>query len=449
MNCQQCQEQQVAYLEGLLEPLEAQGIESHLAECPDCRTEFDAGARLMDCLTRDGQVSTDAPLEILVMDRIIREQALQLRRFQMQKSARWIKALGGVAATIAVMTFIGFWSARPDRELSAAELKLCAAEVMAKGAEATPEITTIHIRARMRTPPHDNFGNITGNEMVSIELWKEYGDPGKWRIEKPGRVAVMDGKSTVMLIRPSMAVKLPMATIGSFDTDWLHRIASVKSNLGDDLRSALATDGELKLVDQKDEADSGRVTVVVDVRSKLKDGDYVKNKFLSNSDNRRVYHFDRKSGRLEGLEIHLREKDREVLIFEVSQIEYNQPIDPKVFALELPDDVVYYEEPKVLPDNEKYVRMTPQEAARAFFEACAREDWEEYMKFNTMSPNDRIKQYLGGLEIVQLGEPFQSQSYGGWFVPYEIKLKSGGVKKHNLALRKDNPAQRFVVDGGL
>ena len=67
----------------------------------------------------------------------------------------------------------------------------------------------------------------------------------------------------------------------------------------------------------------------------------MKNKFIMESDNRRTYHFDRKSGRLEGLEIHLREKDREVLIFEVTEIEYNQPIDPKVFTLELPDDVIF------------------------------------------------------------------------------------------------------------
>ena len=37
----------------------------------------------------------------------------------------------------------------------------------------------------------------------------------------------------------------------------------------------------------------------------------------------------------------------------------------------------------------------------------------------------------------------------GGFVPYEIKFKSGKVHKHNLAVRNDNPAKRFVVDGGI
>ena len=59
----------------------------------------------------------------------------------------------------------------------------------------------------------------------------------------------------------------------------------------------------------------------------------------------------------------------------------------------------------------------------------------------------------GGLPLefptISLGEPFQSAGYAGWFVPYEIKLKSGGTKKHNLAIRNDNPAHRFQFDGGI
>ena len=67
-----------------------------------------------------------------------------------------------------------------------------------------------------------------------------------------------------------------------------------------------------------------------------------------------------------------------------------------------------------------------------------------------MSPvNQQIKDYLGGVEIVSLGTAFTSQAYPGRFVPYEIKLKNGQVKKHNLAVRKDNSAGRWQVDGGI
>jgi hypothetical protein len=39
--------------------------------------------------------------------------------------------------------------------------------------------------------------------------------------------------------------------------------------------------------------------------------------------------------------------------------------------------------------------------------------------------------------------------FAGWFVPYEIRFKDGTVKKHNLGVRDDNPAKRYVVDGGI
>jgi len=94
--------------------------------------------------------------------------------------------------------------------------------------------------------------------------------------------------------------------------------------------------------------------------------------------------------------------------------------------------------------------MEPKEVARAFFQACADENWDEFLKFWSASEADqRIKDYLGGIEIISIGEPFKSGRYSGWFIPYEIKLRSGDIKKHNLAIRNDNPAQRYVVDGGI
>ncbi len=92
-------------------------------------------------------------------------------------------------------------------------------------------------------------------------------------------------------------------------------------------------------------------------------------------------------------------------------------------------------------------KMSPDEAARAFFDACGKEDWKEVGKFLPFSPHPRV--YLAVLEVISIGTPFQSGPFPEhWFVPYEIKLKSGRIKKHNLALKKDKVAKRFIVDGG-
>jgi RNA polymerase sigma factor (sigma-70 family) len=117
-------------------------------------------------------------------------------------------------------------------------------------------------------------------------------------------------------------------------------------------------------------------------------------------------------------------------------------------------------------DNARFAKLTgtmPTDVARTFFDACSQNDWEEAAKF---WPPGALKQrptflnaftnIYGGLESVSLGKPFKGRvimfgnmEYGGVFVPYEIRLKDGTVKKWNLAIRCDNPEHRWYYDGGM
>jgi hypothetical protein len=103
---------------------------------------------------------------------------------------------------------------------------------------------------------------------------------------------------------------------------------------------------------------------------------------------------------------------------------------------------------KLLPDNAKYERMSPKEAAAAFFQACADKNWDEFLKF-VGSPGDtnyveRMKNGLGGLQLISLGEPYQTNNYAGWFVPYEIKLPP---QDYTVRVDNTNRAHRYVLTG--
>lgn len=96
--------------------------------------------------------------------------------------------------------------------------------------------------------------------------------------------------------------------------------------------------------------------------------------------------------------------------------------------------------------------MTPEQTARAFFAACSRKDWDEAGKFMPHL-NDHIKQYLGGLTIVSVGESFAAdkypggmapKGYSGRFVPYEIQLPS---QEFNVRVANSNSANRCVLTG--
>jgi hypothetical protein len=83
-----------------------------------------------------------------------------------------------------------------------------------------------------------------------------------------------------------------------------------------------------------------------------------------------------------------------------------------------------------------------------FFDALARQDADELLAVFPVSAAPSWLKSITSLNVVSLGEPFQSGKYPGWFVPYEITI-NGEPKKHNLAVRNDNPAHRWVFDGGF
>ncbi|MGA2679914.1 MAG: hypothetical protein ABSF37_11540 [Sedimentisphaerales bacterium] len=98
-------------------------------------------------------------------------------------------------------------------------------------------------------------------------------------------------------------------------------------------------------------------------------------------------------------------------------------------------------------------KTTPKEAAEAFFKACSEKNWDEFAKFIPRLDNDdrmeQIKEYLGGLQVISIGEPFKRGEFPGWYVPYKVRFNNGLVQDWDLAIRNDNPAKRYVLDGGI
>ncbi len=324
-----------------------------------------------------------------------------------------------------------------------------AIQMLTEATRAVEDVKSIHIKAQMRTLPRDNFGNIDLNlDFVPIEMWKKIDDANvlRWRIEKPQRVIVTDGNSTIMLMRPNYAVKSEKPyPIGCFDT-WCGHLLNVDGLLDSAMQEAKnRSDTELHL--RQIVSSSGPESVLEIDSNAAGDltNDYLKNKFIFESDHKEVYYFDAETKLLKGFEVFVHTNKGDVLIFEVNEIEYNPQLDNGLFTLELPQDVIWSQEPQVLPDNEKYVNMTPKQAVEAFLGACADANWDEFLKFQGSSRVDEgIKEIYGGLEIINIGEPFKSGIYPGWFVPYEVKLRPVEV---NVRLSNTNSAKRLVMTG--
>jgi hypothetical protein len=440
MNCAECRDMLAACAEGLLTRDESLECHRHLESCAECAAEYQAVTSLQRRLVARGQLAAEVSLVPSVMRRVQQHQKAKETIMSKILRHRWGFGLGaaiGAAAAIVLLLVLSTPNAHARAE-----------EILARGARAIAKITSIHLRGQVRAYPADNFGGISPDSpFCSIELWKQWSPELKWRVEKPGRVCLMDGQCTLMFIKPnSTAVKFPKSSTSAFDTDWLQRIANLSNAITNELKNALALGWKLSVTEETGADGRAKSVVTVMAKSGVPEDDYCKNTFMDNADTRRVYRFDAQTELLEAVQVYLVRTSGEVQIFELSQIDYDQSIAPEVWHIELPADVSWAQLPQdipKLPDNEKYASMTSEQAARAFFEACGREDWTEAGKF--FSPiNDRLKQYLGGLEVISIGESFTSKGATGRFVPYEIKLRP---QEFDLRVSNDNPAKRYVITG--
>jgi len=113
----------------------------------------------------------------------------------------------------------------------------------------------------------------------------------------------------------------------------------------------------------------------------------------------------------------------------------------------------------VLPNRDASHPLTPEQLQQAqqreFFEALERGDWS---KITSLCPpgfsladklSGPLKARLTGMKLLSLDNPYVEAPYPGVFVPYEIQFKNGETRKSRLAVRNDNPEQKWYFDGGL
>ena len=368
---------------------------------------------------------------------IIRKETIMNKLFR-----NWGWGLGAIAGATAVMLIVLAPSPKAYGK---------AISVMSNGVRAVARLTSVHMHGRLRTNPRENFSAIIPDaDFVSLELWKQFSPDLKWRVELPGRVAVMDGQSTVLFIKPDFATKVGPSQ-SAFDTQLYHEIANISGALEREIAAIKAHGWPVTLAQEQGPDGKAKSMVTIEAGSGLPDSDYLRNAFFMTADTRRVYVFDQQTELLETVRVYLHTGAGDRLVFETEGIDYNQAIDPGVFHLDLSANVKWQQDMQVLPDNARYAAMTPEQAARAFLEAVGREDWSEAEKFD--SPiTDSFKQDRGGLQVISLGTAFTSAISavnGARFVPYEIRLKTGQINKHNLALKKDKNTGRWFVDGGI
>ncbi len=438
MNCRDTQERLIDLFDSATPTGVAAELRAHLAACEICAREYAQLQAAVASIEPPLRVQASPDFKERVMNKITEPEAPR---------GRWRILIPRLAAVSAVaLVLVALAPMLDSLGRKGGQQPTPVMSLLAQSVQAMSNLQSIHITARMRTLPRENFEYINPRcEFLPLEIWKQYGNPAKWRVEKPGRRVAVDGQHAVMLIGDDRASKhSPRANYLS----WLNVLLDSEQIMEQELQLARAQISKTSLGEQ-DHNGVRQLVLTVERKASNVGNDWVKNKSVSESDHTRIYRFDPVTKRLEGMQIVLHAADGDSVVFEITGIRYNEPLDPALFTLVVPQNAIWSVDPEKMPTN-RPLPNSPKEAAIMAFDAMSREDWPQALVvFSESDFNQNFKTMFGGLQVISTGEPFQSGLYRGWFVPYEIKLKSGQVRKHNLALRNDNAAKRWVLDGGL
>ena len=369
------------------------------------------------------------------MDRLARELAATRAprpRFRTTPFLRFALMAGAVVLVVLTLPYLGTLGTNRG-----------AVTLLAQSVQAMSDLRSVHILAQMRTNRGDNFEFIgAGYDFQPVEMWKEFGAMPRWRVENPGRVVVMDGVRSTLFMKPDQVV---YGGRNSGFIEWLRPLLDPEQVLAGELTAAQKGESRVTL-----RQENQRVTLT---SARKAQGEFVndrgRNSSVSQSDHTRVYQFDAATNRLTGLQVILHDGSQNVLVLEITEIRYNEPVAPELFTVALPDGVIGDVPPEQMPVN-RHIPATARDAAVTFLEGMARRDWQQVlMVYSATAVPEGIKRHGGGLRVISIGEPFRSGQYDGLYVPYDLVLADGTHKKGNLAVRSDNPAHRWVFDGGL
>lgn len=444
MNCNDCKNNMHQLFDESADTSLIAALKNHIEMCQSCSEEFGEMQSVFTTL----QPKTEIKAPLLLKQNIINDLSKNNSKVKEGKVKRmqlspFIKKVMAVAAVImAIVISIFFF----DKNGTSGNTAKAASSFFENSILANNLVKNMIIKFSVRTEPKDNF-ELIGKEynMVEHTIIKTFDKPEKWRVEKPGRIVLFDGNNQYLWI-PEIkeAVKGPK---NAGFIDWMKILLDPSSILWKEEAEAKSNSSKITMKEFQ-----GKLFVTITSKAQGNFlNDYMKNKSINESDNRREYVFDNKTKLLKGLKIYLLDNKKETLILNIESIDYDAAIDPSVFAITLPTGVEW-KELNLAVTNENFSNITSKRAAELIFEALAKKDFnsdkEVWTQYNFISKKILGSTY-GGMQVIKIGEPFKSGNYPGEFIPYEIKLNDGTIKNWKLALRNDNPNKVWMVDGGL
>ena len=416
----------------------------HLKSCPECAQEFEAMNQVYSALSPTTKMSSTNLLKTKIMHKIDCTDKTVAQQNRINSRRFFLRVSGIAAVLIVALALIVFLKPQFINQANAAQT------LLDKSIAALTKITTMQMRFKVRSLPGEDFDLLDLNtDLIEYKIIKQFSDPQKWRIEKPELTAVMDGEK---LYRYSSITGLGyLAKTDAGLVSWMRIFLDPEKILENEKDFSARHKAKYEI---KKSGAEKILTIKTDALGDFKNP-YLLNKSFMGSKNRRVYHFDINTDRLEAVEIYVEDKGKEILVLETSEITYDQPVSDAVFVVNITSPGIKWIDLNKTDRlaSESIIPSNAEGVSELWWNSIADENWETaqklYLDIEKSNNYNEFKAVYGGLKIIKLGKAFKSGQYPGVFIPYEVELKSGEKLTGNLALRNDNPDKRWVIDGGL
>lgn len=467
MTCRRFSELLDELLAGTLSDASRRSMEEHAAACDSCATTLRDARRALDAVTphidialpegfrerlveaarrrlaeqggEPGQAASAISGPAAAADR---NKAAAPGQPRHRRPARRIIRLlsGAMAAAVLVIAALTLGLNTPAR---AARNNFAQAVVAMEG------VRSIRIELRIRTDEDEHFDYTNPlDEPVPHTLEAIYTPQLLWRIEKPGRKALYDGRHTYLWFDALAEGEILPYSPGV--AGMLYLLIDPGQLLSFEEQLTRSHDGSRYTLHR--EGDTLRLTVHSPAQGDFSQSGYMRNASVAESDTRREYRFDAASGRLLGGSITFLSADgRERTLLEIDRIEYDAPLDAATLTA-LPEGITWRDQTQTEATASRLAGIDAGRAARLILDAFA--TWDSAILDEALSAyGARARQLLrnryAGATVVECSAPVRSGNYPGLFIPCRLRMADGTTEKLHLALRNDNAQRRWVVDGGL
>ncbi len=429
------------------DPALVTAMRQHMQECASCANDYAQAKALFYSLKPFPSFQLpDSGLKQRILNQIEKEEIeMKTRENKRPVHRKWIRRTLAVAASVVFIVTVFLLADRTPFVSTAS----AAENIMLKSINAMESLRSMFISMQVRTEESENFDFIgTDYGFMEYKFWKQFTGKKPWRMEKPGRTVVFDGEKQYLYL-PDASLAFTADRRAGF-IEWMRIFLEPKKILEFEVAFSKENHAEYKIEETKDET---ILTVNAEALGDFRNN-YLKNTSILESDNTRKYIFDSKTSLLKTFELYINTKGQSVKVIEVRNIAYNIPVPASTFVINLPQGMQWQElkEPGFV---RKFTKISSREAAKRFFTALSKADYEtiepvwDVLEIKDPEKLNAVKVRFAGLEILSLGTAFKSGLYPGEFVPYKIKLKSGEILEHKLAVRNDNPDKTWIVDGGI